>query len=176
MIVDDVIGAVEKGRSPIVLTERRDHLELLAAELSKAIKNVVVLQGGMSEKDRRSAVSRLETIPRDQERVILATGRFAGEGFDDPRLDTLFLVLPVSWKGTLIQYAGRLHRHLPEKTEVRIYDYVDSEVALLARMFERRVRGYRAMGYEVDGDGLPAVRNLPSTELQVRRPIHEAVP
>ena len=149
MIVDDIIGAVANGRSPIVLTERRDHLELLAAEISKAVKNVVILQGGMSEKSRHGAARQLEEIPRDEERVILATGRFAGEGFDDSRLDTLFLTLPVSWKGTLIQYAGRLHRHLPEKTEVQIYDYVDAGVPMLARMFEKRVKGYRAMGYEV---------------------------
>ncbi len=149
MIVDDIIGAVANGRSPIVLTERRDHLELLATEISKAVKNIVILQGGMSEKSRHSAARQLEEIPRDEERVILATGRFAGEGFDDSRLDTLFLTLPVSWKGTLIQYAGRLHRHLPEKIEVQIYDYVDTGVPMLARMFEKRARGYRAMGYEV---------------------------
>ncbi len=170
MIVDDVIAAVEKGRSPIVLTERRDHVEWLATELSKAVKSVVVLQGGMSERNRRSAVGRLESIPRDQERVILATGRFAGEGFDDPRLDTLFLVLPVSWKGTLIQYAGRLHRQLPEKTEVQIYDYADIEVPLLARMFEKRMREYRAMGYEVDGDGI-TVRGARPKEVSRRRPL-----
>ena len=93
---------------------------------------------------------RLEATPRDEDRVIVATGRFAGEGFDDPRLDTLFLALPVSWKGTLIQYAGRLHRHLPEKTEVRIYDYVDAGVPMLEAMFRKRLRGYRAMGYSVD--------------------------
>jgi superfamily II DNA or RNA helicase len=150
LIVDDVISAIESGRSPIVLTERRDHVEALATELGKAIRNVVVLQGGMSEKVRREVTAQIENIPRDQERVILATGRFAGEGFDDPRLDTLFLALPVSWKGTLIQYAGRLHRHLPEKTDVRIYDYVDAGVPLLARMFQKRLRGYRAMGYGLD--------------------------
>ena len=94
--------------------------------------------------------AQLGSIPRDEERVVLATGRFAGEGFDDPRLDTLFLVLPVSWKGTLIQYAGRLHRQSPEKTEVRIYDYVDAGVPLLERMFRKRLRGYRTMGYRVD--------------------------
>jgi superfamily II DNA or RNA helicase len=150
LIVDDIIGAIEIGRSPIVLTERRDHLEFLADELAKAVRNVIVLQGGMSEKVRREATAQIECIPRDQERVILATGRFAGEGFDDPRLDTLFLALPVSWKGTLVQYAGRLHRHLPEKTEVRIYDYVDVGVPLLERMFQKRLRGYRAMGYRAD--------------------------
>ena len=158
MIVDDVIEAVANGRSPIVLTECRDHLDLLAAELSKAVKNVVVLQGGMTERSRRNATERLVGIPRDEERVILATGRFAGEGFDDARLDTLFLALPISWKGTLIQYAGRLHRRAPEKIEVRIYDYVDAEVPLLMRMFEKRMRGYRAIGYEAHESAAVATR------------------
>ncbi len=153
LIVDDIIAAVATGRSPLVLTERREHLEFLTLELSKAVKNVIVLQGGMTEKARRAVFERLEATPRDEERVIVATGRFAGEGFDDPRLDTLFLALPVSWKGTLIQYAGRLHRHLPEKTEVRIYDYVDAGVPLLEAMFRKRLRGYRAMGYSVDPRG-----------------------
>jgi superfamily II DNA or RNA helicase len=149
LIVDDVIAAIEAGRSPIVLTERRDHLEFLAGELSKAVKNVIVLQGGMTEKMRREASERLEAVPVGGERVIVATGRFAGEGFDDPRLDTLFLALPVSWKGTLIQYAGRLHRHLPEKSGVRICDFVDAGIPLLEAMFRKRLRGYRAMGYSI---------------------------
>jgi len=86
-------------------------------------------------------------IPDDEERLILATGRYAGEGFDDPRLDTLFLTLPISWKGTLVQYAGRLNRHHPGKSEVCIFDYVDREVPMLVRMFEKRLRTYRAIGY-----------------------------
>lgn len=92
----------------------------------------------------------LGAIPSDEERLVLATGRYIGEGFDDPRLDTLLLALPVSWKGTLVQYTGRLHRLHPGKTEVRIYDYVDREVIMLLRMFERRLRGYRAIGYARD--------------------------
>ena len=92
----------------------------------------------------------LAAIPSDEERLVLATGRYIGEGFDDPRLDTLLLALPVSWKGTLVQYTGRLHRLHPGKTEVRIYDYVDREVTMLLRMFERRLRGYRAIGYARD--------------------------
>ena len=91
--------------------------------------------------------ARLATIPNREERLVLATGRYIGEGFDDARLDTLFLALPVSWKGTLIQYTGRLHRLYPGKTEVRIFDYVDRDVPMLLRMFERRLRGYRAIGY-----------------------------
>jgi len=90
---------------------------------------------------------RLDAIPNHEERLVLATGRYIGEGFDDTRLDTLFLALPVSWKGTLIQYTGRLHRLHPAKTAVRIFDYVDREVPMLRRMFEKRLRGYRAIGY-----------------------------
>ncbi len=148
LIIDDVISSIEEGRSPILLSERRAHVEFLAEQLAKVVRHVVVLQGGMSEKLRAEVNRTLAAIPTKEERVILATGRYAGEGFDDPRLDTLFLALPISWKGTLVQYAGRLHRHLPEKKEVRIYDYVDSGLPVLSRMFERRLRGYRSMGYE----------------------------
>ena len=92
-------------------------------------------------------MERLASIPCDEERLVFATGRYIGEGFDDVRLDTLFLTLPVSWKGTLVQYAGRLHRQRPEKKEVQIYDYVDRNIPMLARMFEKRMKGYRALGY-----------------------------
>jgi len=104
----------------------------------------------MGAKARREVRARLAAIPADEERLVLATGRYIGEGFDDARLDTLFLAMPVSWKGTLVQYTGRLHRLHPGKTEVRIYDYVDREVPMLLRMFERRLRGYRAIGYARD--------------------------
>jgi len=147
MIFDDVVSALEEGRSPILLTERRDHLEHFAERLGRFTRNLVVLFGGRQAKARREALERLAAIPDDEESLVLATGRYAGEGFDRARLDTLFLALPVSWKGTLVQYAGRLHRLHPGKTEVRIYDYVDSEVPMLRKMFERRLRGYRAIGY-----------------------------
>src|SRR5207244_11881581 len=96
---------------------------------------------------RREVKRQLAAIPEAEERLILATGRYIGEGFDDARLDTLFLALPVSWKGTLIQYAGRLHRLHPAKQEVRIFDYVDREVPVLLRMFQKRLRGYRGIDY-----------------------------
>ena len=105
----------------------------------------------MRPKAQREALAKLAAIPVGEARLLLATGRYIGEGFDDSRLDTLFLVLPVSWRGTLVQYAGRLHRLRPGKTEVRIYDYVDRRVPLLYRMFERRLRGYRSIRYEKDG-------------------------
>ena len=105
----------------------------------------------MRSKARRAAIEQLARIPDNEERLILATGRFIGEGFDDARLDTLFLAMPVSWRGTLVQYAGRLHRQHHAKTEVRILDYVDRNVPMLARMFDKRMRGYRAMGYVLGG-------------------------
>jgi superfamily II DNA or RNA helicase len=149
LILDDVIQALEDKRSPIILTERRDHLDELARQLSGPARNLIILHGGMKAKDRRAAIDRLVRIPDSEERLVLATGRFIGEGFDDARLDTLFLAMPISWKGTLVQYAGRLHRKHHGKSEVRIMDYVDRDVPMLARMFEKRIRGYRAMGYVV---------------------------
>ncbi len=147
LILDDVIQSLEQGRSPILLTERKDHLDYFATRLEKFSRHMVVLQGGMGTRKRREVKERLAAIPNDEERLVLATGRYIGEGFDDARLDTLFLALPVSWKGTLIQYTGRLHRLHSGKTEVRIFDYVDRDVPTLLRMFERRLRGYRAIGY-----------------------------
>ena len=149
-IIDDVLLAMEEGRSPIVLTERKDHLEHLHQRLKGFVRHIVVLRGGRSAKERREIQEQLASIPAEEERLLLATGRYIGEGFDDARLDTLFLTLPVSWKGTLVQYAGRLHRLHPGKREVRIVDYVDGQIPMLARMFERRLRGYRAMGYEAN--------------------------
>ena len=95
------------------------------------------------------AMQRLPSFPKGAECVLLATGRYIGEGFDDSRLDTLFLAMPVSWKGTLVQYAGRLHRLYEGKREVRIYDYVDQNVPILTRMYEKRLKGYRTMGYTI---------------------------
>ena len=147
MILDDVIGALEEGRSPLLLTERREHIAYLEDRLGSFARHLVVLQGGMGTRQRRAAMEQLAGIPDDEERLVLATGRFIGEGFDDARLDTLFLALPVSWRGTLVQYAGRLQRQHTGKTEVRICDYVDRDVPMLARMYEKRLKGYRAMGY-----------------------------
>ncbi len=147
IILNDVMQALEERRSPIVLTERRDHLEFFAAKLRSFARHLVVLRGGMSVKERRGVQAQLAAIPPHEERLLLATGRYIGEGFDDARLDTLFLTLPVSWRGTPVQYTGRLHRLHPGKAEVRIFDYVDRDVPMLLRMFQRRLLGYRAIGY-----------------------------
>src|SRR5437867_11079640 len=147
LILDDVISAVEEGRSPILLTERRDHLQYLAERLQGFVRHLVVLHGGMTAALRREIGAQLAAVPDTEERLIVATGKYIGEGFDDARLDTLFLALPISWKGTITQYAGRLHRLHAKKKEVRVFDYVDREVPLLMRMFEKRLRTYRAIGY-----------------------------
>ncbi|MFC2072519.1 DEAD/DEAH box helicase family protein [Chloroflexota bacterium] len=148
LILHDILQAMEEGRSPILLTERREHLEFFISRLEKSGCHVVVLRGGMGVKQRRSVTEQIASIPESEKRVLLATGRYIGEGFDDARLDTLFLAMPVSWKGTLVQYAGRLHRIHAGKVEVRIYDYIDRNSPTLMRMFHKRLRGYRAMGYE----------------------------
>jgi superfamily II DNA or RNA helicase len=147
MIVREVSHALAENRVPLVLTERKDHLEILADLLRGVCRQVIVMRGGMVAKESRATAARLSRQTSSGERVIVATGRYVGEGFDDARLDTLFLTMPISWKGTLIQYAGRLHRLHPAKHEVRIYDYVDIQTPMLARMFERRLRGYRSLGY-----------------------------
>ncbi len=147
MILNDVRKALQQKRSPILLTERKDHLAFFAESLRDEVPNLIVLQGGMGAKERRNVMAKLEGIPDGEERLILATGRYIGEGFDDARLDTLFLALPFSWKGMLVQYAGRLHRTHSEKNEVQIYDYVDSAVPMLAKMQSKRMRGFKTMGY-----------------------------
>lgn len=148
-IFDDILQALDAGRTPLVLTERVGHAELLAERLGRFAKNVVILCGGRGRKKAAEALDALAAVPADQERLIIATGRYIGEGFDDARLDTLFLTMPISWKGTLQQYVGRLHRQYRGKHEVRVYDYVDQNLPVLRRMYERRLRGYRALGYDV---------------------------
>jgi superfamily II DNA or RNA helicase/very-short-patch-repair endonuclease len=148
-ICDEVLQTVAEGRTPLILTERNEHLDALAEQLSPGVRNLFVLRGGMGKKAMREVTGRLAAVAEDESRVLIATGRFIGEGFDDSRLDTLFLTLPVSWHGTIAQYAGRLHRLHHGKREVRVYDYADLNVSMLARMFDRRCRGYEAVGYRV---------------------------
>ena len=162
LIFDDIISALEEGRSPIVITERKDHVEMLARRLSKFARNVVVLQGGMGARLSRAAREALAAISDSEERVLVATGRYLGEGFDDPRLDTLFLTMPISWRGTLSQYAGRLHRQHASKRDVVIYDYVDENEPVLMKMARRREAGYRSLGYHaVHAGEFDLVRPIP---------------
>jgi len=158
-IITDILAAVHQGFSPLVLTHRKDHLEQLAAGLS-SIENLVILKGGMGKKQRREVADRLDAIPDGVPRVLLATGSYIGEGFDDSRLDTLFLTMPISWHGTLQKYVGRLHRIHHGKRVVRVYDYVDAQVPMLARMYDKRLRGYRAFGYALETEDRNGDLNL----------------
>ena len=146
-ILNDIKKALFEKRSLLILTERREHVLLLANQIQVFVKNVFVMQGGMDAKKRELLISELQAILPNEEVVIISTGRYLGEGFDYARLDTLFLVMPISWKGTLAQYVGRLHRLYDAKTDVRIYDYVDSKVPMLERMSEKRRIGYKHLGY-----------------------------
>jgi superfamily II DNA or RNA helicase len=149
-ILGDIGEALAAGRSPVVLTERTEHLDLLAEQLRPLCRNVIVLRGGMGAKQRHGVMEQIAALSDDEERVLVGTGRYIGEGFDDARLDTLFLTMPISWRGTLAQYAGRLHRVHERKRDVLIYDYADLGNPMLAKMHERRLKGYKALGYRVE--------------------------
>jgi superfamily II DNA or RNA helicase len=149
LVTVDLVRAVKAGRSPILLTARTSQVDEFAARLTGLVKHIVVLKGGMGAKQRRAVTSQLTGIPDVEERVLLATGSYIGEGFDDARLDTLFLATPISWRGTLQQYIGRLHRLYDSKREVVVYDYVDGCVPVLSAMYSKRVRGYEAVGYQI---------------------------
>jgi superfamily II DNA or RNA helicase/very-short-patch-repair endonuclease len=170
MICADVIAAVQQGRSPLVLTERTEHLECLARQLSAAVPEVIVLRGGQTKRETAGALSKLAKPSASGGRVIVAIGKYIGEGFDEPRLDTLFLALPVSWRGTIAQYVGRLHRLHEGKREVQVFDYADLDVPMLSRMFDRRCRGYEALGYTIL---LPASA-VPGWPFEVPLPIDPA--
>ena len=149
LIIDDVRKTLTEGRSPIVLTSLTAHVKTLANALTPHCKNVVTLIGSESAKEKRQKMEYLQNVPPSEPLVIVATGKYVGEGFDYPRLDTLFLALPVSWKGIIAQYAGRLHREYPGKKEVRIYDYIDIRIPMCDVMYKRRLRGYASVGYQI---------------------------
>jgi superfamily II DNA or RNA helicase len=151
-IIEDVLKNHHQGRSCLVLTLRTAHVENLARKLNEHIPDVIALTGGMGRKSTQKAFETIADIPSEKPIVLVATGPFIGEGFDEPRLDTLFLAMPISWKGTLQQYAGRLHRLFKTKKEVRIYDYVDIQVKMLERMYHKRLNGYASMGYKAKGE------------------------
>lgn len=147
MIVQDIRKAVQSGRTPIVLTERKEHALRLSELLSGCCENIFVLLGSDSVKEKRLKLEQLKNVPPYEPLIVVATGKYIGEGFDEPRLDTLFLAMPIAWKGTLAQYAGRLHRNYKGKSEVQIYDYIDIHISVLDNMYRKRLRGYAELGY-----------------------------
>lgn len=166
LIVEDICKAVNAGRTPIILTNRTAHVSVLAEKLKATIKNVISLTGAGTTKEKREAMQRLQTIPDSEQLVIVATGKYVGEGFDYPRLDTLFLALPISWKGLLTQYAGRLHREYEGKKDVRIYDYIDIHEPICDSMYRKRLKGYAAIGYKTINTAQPTlfdhINDIPS--------------
>ena len=157
LIVEDICKAVNTGRTPIILTNRTAHVSVLAEKLKATIKNVISLTGAGTTREKREAMQRLQTIPDSEQLVIVATGKYIGEGFDYPRLDTLFLALPISWKGLLTQYAGRLHREYEGKKDVRIYDYIDIHEPICDSMYRKRLKGYAALGYKTINTAQPTL-------------------
>jgi superfamily II DNA or RNA helicase len=151
-IVEEALGCWDDDRSLLLLSERTDHITRIAAALAGEVPNLFLLHGRLSARQRSATLAALEALPPDAPRIVLATGRLVGEGFDHPPLNTLLLAMPVSWKGTLQQYAGRLHRQQSGKTSVRIIDWLDLGHPITQRMWERRLRGYRAMGYALLGE------------------------
>jgi superfamily II DNA or RNA helicase len=148
-IVAEALACWGKDRKLLLLSERTDHITAISAALAEQVPNLFLLHGRQSARHRSATLAALEALPPGAPRIVLATGRLVGEGFDHPPLDTLLLAMPVSWKGTLQQYAGRLHRQQCGKTSVRIIDWLDLGHPVPQRMWERRLRGYRAMGYSL---------------------------
>jgi hypothetical protein len=155
-IIDDIVANYKCGRNCLVLSLRTLHVETLAQKLREVVpdSDIVTLMGGMGIKTTREVFQSIADTPAGRNMILVATGHFIGEGFDEPRLDTLFLTMPISWKGTLQQYAGRLHRLYENKKEVRIYDYVDTHVSMLEKMYQRRLNGYASMGYSAKGEDI----------------------
>ncbi len=174
-IAGEIERAFSEGRKVLVLTERTDHLDAILSALDGKIPPPFVLHGRMSRKQRAALIGQLEALPPDAPRVLLATGKLVGEGFDHPPLDTLVLAMPVSWKGTLQQYAGRLHREHATKTDVRIIDFVDAAHPALLRMWDKRKRGYKAMGYRI-GNELSSVTLFEFDEFGMKMPEMEIAP
>ena len=157
LIVNDICKVVDSGRTPIILTNRTSHVTLLAEKLKTTIPNVITLTGSGSTKDKRDALQRLQAFSPSEPLIIVATGKYVGEGFDYPRLDTLFLALPISWKGLVAQYAGRLHRENEGKKDVRIYDYIDIHEPVCDSMYRKRLKGYASIGYKTIIKGQPTL-------------------
>lgn len=149
LIFDDVLKELDNGSVPLILTERVEHVEELERQFKGFARNIIVLKGGMKKSEEKERLSQLASLD-GEEHLIIATGKYIGEGFDHARLDALFLTMPLSWKGTLEQYVGRLHRLHDDKTQVKVYDYIDHKEPMLNKMYEKRLKGYQSLGYQIN--------------------------
>ena len=157
LIVNDIFTSLKENRTPIVLTERREHVTILHDLLCEECPNIITLTGTNKKKKKREKLNQLINIKDDEPLIIIATGKYIGEGFDYPRLDTLFLTLPIAWQGKVAQYAGRLNREYQNKKAVEVFDYVDLHVPMLERMYQKRLKGYAAIGYKTKTDAKTSV-------------------
>lgn len=148
-IADDIRKAYKQKRNALVLTDRIEHINILK-NLLDDLDNVFIINGQLSKNEKNEFYNNIGNVKNGF--VIISTGKYIGEGFDDRRLDTLFIVSPFRWNGTLEQYVGRLHRSNEDKHNVEVHDYIDINVSLFANMYHERLRGYRKLGYIVDGD------------------------
>lgn len=155
-IVCDAIECIESGRTPLILTKFKEHASILKRMLENNVQNLFLLQGGRSTKERNQIRESLRAVPESETVAIVATGQYIGEGFNYPRLDTLLLTTPVSWEGVVEQYVGRLHRDYSGKSNTIIYDYVDSHIRVLEKMYHKRLKTYRRIGYEICSNLAPA--------------------
>jgi len=149
LIVQDILSAYQNGRDCLVLSDRLEHLDILRDFLKEHVPSLFVLKGGLGKKQVKAIMEAIHGTPSHEHRIILATGKYLGEGFDLPSLDTLFLVFPFSWRGSLIQYTGRLNRTSHGKKEIQVYDYVDEKEPILSGMYRKRLKGYKALGFVV---------------------------
>ena len=156
LIVRDVLEALGRGRRCLILSQWKEHCQLLAHALTEKGKTPFILNGGMGKKERVAIVKAIQETPPDQDLIVVATGQYLGEGFDCPQLDALFLTFPISFKGKLVQYTGRVLREIPGKTDAEIYDYEDSQVPVLKRMYSRRCKTYKSLGVETVEDSAKA--------------------
>ncbi len=147
LVCDDVVEALGEGRRCLVLSQWKEHCRLLADGLRSRGVSPLVLEGGLGKRARDAIVERIESTSPAAQLVVVATGQYLGEGFDCPQLDTLFLAFPVSFKGRLVQYTGRLMRANQDKTNVRVYDYADTRVPVLRAMHTRRLATYKSLGF-----------------------------
>ncbi|WEG11280.1 DEAD/DEAH box helicase family protein [Pullulanibacillus sp. KACC 23026] len=164
LIFDDVLKELDNGSTPLILTERIEHIEDLVKRFKGFAKNIIVLKGGMKKSEEKERLRQLASLDHE-EHLIIATGKYIGEGFDHARLDSLFLTMPLSWKGTLEQYVGRLHRLHENKSKVKVYDYVDHKEPMLQKMFEKRLKGYQSLGYQMANDNTNTTKNHIQMEL-----------
>ena len=148
-IVEDVKKCIAHGRTPVVLTRYKEHASLLSERLQAYADNLLLLYGNKSKKELQKVREQMEKVPAGETMILVATGQMVGEGFNYPRLDTLIMATPISWRGIVEQYAGRLNRDYAGKKDVLIYDYVDSHIDKFDRMYGKRLKAYKQIGYRI---------------------------